>query len=338
MLNLYSKIPELLDNLVDCSMSEACRRVGMSRQTFWSYMVRCSKGDPEFQAITWNGVVAPLTTHYNNTKAIAAVQIERSAIEHARDGFEQDVFFQGQRMTERVLRPEYMEHEGDEDMLELIAGPNWKDVCFKTVPAKSRQKPSDALVIKMLESHMPKKYGSHQTVDVRLGGVLRLDQQQQAAPKEVEAQPVSFEDAVVDEGQQVERRGGYLALATPAKTSDEFEARAAAGEFDHVEVEVEAADGTTTIMSAAELEPPPAVEKPLNYADPVMRNPRAYMASTGAKPPQPRPNYTKGEAMVGTGKEGIGMGPDPHKLGKDMGFNVTGVSGMSHAHRGIIRG
>lgn len=328
----YDRIPELLDNLVTCSMSEACRRVGISRQTFWSYMVRCAKGDPEFQAIEWNGVVAPLTVHYKNTSAIAAVQIERSAIENARDGFEQDVFFQGKRMFEKVLKDEYKEHEGDEDMLELIAGPKWQETCYKTVPAKQRQKPSDTLVIKMLELHMPKKYGSHQTIDVRYGGVLRLDQQQ--APKEVEATPITFEE-VGDE--QVEKRGRYLALATPAKTSEEFEARAAAGEFDHAEVEVEAADGSVTTMSAADQEPPPEAPKAPNYADPLLRNRRAYMANTGTKPPPPRPNYSNGETAIGTGKEGLGMGPDPAKVGKDVGFNVTGTEGLSHAHRGIVR-
>ena len=313
----YAKIPALLDQLVVCSMSEACRRVGISRQTFWNYMVRSAKGDPAFQEIVWNEIAAPLHVHYRNTSAIAAVQIERSAIENARDGFEQDVFFQGKRMFERALKPEYEQYADDLEMLEILVGKDWESTCYHMVPAKQRLKPSDALVIKMLESHMPKRYGSHQTIDVRYGGTLRLNQP--PVPKEVEAMPVAFEEVEED---TTEQRGGYLALATPAKTSAEFEARHAAGEFDHAPVEVEAADGTVTTMR------PPEPAKPV---DPLTRHPRAYDARTGQRPEQPAPHYSDRDVP-----EGIGRGPDPHRLGKDVGFDVSNGPPRG-GPRGVLR-
>ncbi|MGP0084719.1 MAG: hypothetical protein ACLP0B_13965, partial [Steroidobacteraceae bacterium] len=97
-------IPTLLDHLVSCSMSEACRRTGISRQSWWAWMVASAKGDPRFQAITWNSITAPLHTQYSNARALTAMEIERSAMENASQGFEQDVFFQGKRMFERVLK------------------------------------------------------------------------------------------------------------------------------------------------------------------------------------------------------------------------------------------
>ncbi len=312
---LYDKIPALLDHMVTCSMSEACRRTGISRQSWWAWMVASVKGDPKFQAIEWNGITAPLHTQYNTARALTAMEIERSAMENASQGFEQDIFFQGKRMFERVLKPEYQQYADDLEMLEMIEGPDWESICYHSVPAKQRLKPSDALVIRMLEAHHPKRYGSKHTVDVKFGGTLRLDQPQ--APKEIEAIPVEFEE--IENDQEVEQRGGFLALATPAKTSAEFEQRHAAGEFDHAPVEVEAADGTVTTIQPE--------ERPAPKPDPLLRHKRAYMADTGDRPPPPAPKYTR---------DGIGHGPDPHRLGKDVGFDVSNGPPRG-GPRGVLR-
>lgn len=316
---LYDRIPELLDHMVTCSMSQACKRVGISRQSWWAWMVASAKGDPRFQAIEWNSITAPLHIQYNNARALTAMEIERSAMENASQGFEQDVFFQGVRMFEKVLKPEYQEHADDLEMLELIVGPDWESICYKMAPAKQRLKPSDALVIRMLEAHHPKRYGSKHTVDVKFGGVLRLDKPAQATT--IEATPVEFEE--IDTDEDTEQRGGYLALATPAKTSQEFEARAAAGEFDHAPVEVEAADGSVTTITPEERKP-----------DPLRRHPRAYMADTGERPPQPAPKYSTSRGSEG--KDGIGHGPDPHRLGKHVGFDVSQGPPMG-GRRGVLR-
>ena len=95
----YDKIPQLLDNLITCSVAEACRRVGITPQTFWNYIVRSKLGDPRFQEIEFCAVIAPLHVQYQNAKTLASQQIEQNAIERARDGCMVDVFFQGKRIS-----------------------------------------------------------------------------------------------------------------------------------------------------------------------------------------------------------------------------------------------
>src|ERR1019366_5200181 len=75
-----------------------------------------------------------------------------------------DVFFQGVRQFERVLKPEY-EGKTDDD-LRFEVGPDFERECYVTVPTKQWLKPSDQLVIKMLESWHRKRYGARQTIDV----------------------------------------------------------------------------------------------------------------------------------------------------------------------------
>ncbi len=54
----YDKIPALLDNLMTCSVAEAARRVGITPQTVWNYLVRSKMGDAKLQEIEFCGVVA----------------------------------------------------------------------------------------------------------------------------------------------------------------------------------------------------------------------------------------------------------------------------------------
>lgn len=140
----YEKIPQLLDHLITCSVAEACRRVGITPQTFWNYMVRSKLGDPKFQEIEFCTVVAPLHVQYQNTKTLAAQQIEQNAIERARDGCLVDVFYQGERMFERVKKPEFTDYsDADIETFGFDA--------YELKPTKQWLKPSDALVLKMLE-------------------------------------------------------------------------------------------------------------------------------------------------------------------------------------------
>jgi len=236
----YEKIPELLDNLLACSMAEAARRVGISPSLPWKWLVQSRLGKPELQEIEFCGVLAPFHVHYSqNIPALTAHQIQQTALERARDGVMVDVFFQGQRMFERVLKPEFEGQSDDE--LSLIVGPDWERECYETRPTKQWLKPSDALVIKMLESWNRKRYGAHQTVDVNYGGVLRLEKDAPAT-KIIEHDKAAevFEDAEEAESKQ---RGGHLALAAPAKSSEDFEERAASGEFDQAPVTFRDADG-----------------------------------------------------------------------------------------------
>ena len=343
----YEKIPALLDNLLSASMAESARRCGVSPSLPWKWLVQSKLGKPELQEIEFCGVIAPFHVHYaQNVPALTAMQIQQTALERARDGVLTDVFFQGVRMFEEVLRPEYEGRTDDDLMFEI--GPDYRAVCYERVPTKQWLKPSDALVVKMLESWNRKRYGAHQTIDVQYGGVLRLEKDAPAKPIADQKTAAVFEE-VEDEEQQ---RGGHLALAAPAKSSADFEERAASGEFDQAPVTFRDADGNQASLrpdieelrrQAAELrahgpkhrQPSHRVEvfkpdesdkaviedeepEPQTLAD----HPRAYSV------PKPNlykgpPGYTKPERDVGSGREGIGRGPDPEKIGGHQGFPMS---------------
>jgi class 3 adenylate cyclase len=121
-----------------------------------------------------------------------------------------------------------------------------KTICYKTVPTMQWLKPSDALVVKMLESWNRKRYGAHQEIAVTYGGVLRLSKDAKPEAIDVEATEV-FEDT---EPHAQEKRGGHLALAAPAKSAAEFDQRAVAGEFDQAPVTFINAEGERTDLCA----------------------------------------------------------------------------------------
>jgi hypothetical protein len=50
-------------------------------------------------------------------------------------------------------------------------------------------------------------------------------------------------------------------------------------------------------------------------------HPRAYYVDK-LQPPRKPPAYSKPERDVGSGREGIGRGPDPEKIGPHVGFRV----------------
>jgi len=333
------KATALLDNLLTCSMAEAARRVGVSPSLPWKWLMRSRMGDPDFQEIEFCDVVAPFHTHYErNVPALAALQIQQTAIERARDGVYTDVFFQGVRQYEKVLKPEYAGmNEAD---LWIEVGEDWQTRCYEMRPTKQWLKPSDALVVKMLESWGRKRYGSHQEVSVTLGGVLRLERPEEA-PKAIEHQPEVFEEENAEER-------GRLALARPAKDSKEMDKWAEAGEFKAAAVTFVKATGERTELRAdlerhlqevKELGPqhtkpegrvmvgkPDDEPKTEPQPEPfdVRNHPRAYEVEKLTQYQPPKRQFTsKAEASIGTGREGIGEGADPEKWGKHQGFRVT---------------
>lgn len=253
-------------------------------------------------------------------------------------------------MFERVLKPEFVGRD-DED-LAFEYGPDFKTICYEMQPTKALRKPSDALVIKLLESWNPKRYGSHQTIDVNYGGVLRLEKD--AKPEAITTTAVEvFED---EPPTPAEQRGGHLALAAPAKSSAEFEARAAAGEFDQAPVTFRDASGAPAALrpdiaalrdQVAELRargpknPVPLDKDGRRVIDPNLSKPgRADQADdegrglrpSYAKPYRPPeakenppvlPQRPANSQRVGEGVEGVGDGPDPERIGPHQGFRVA---------------
>jgi hypothetical protein len=348
----FDRASRLLDELLCGSMAEAARRVGISPSLPFKWVVQSKLGHPELQAIEFCGVVAPFHVHYGqNVPALAAQQVQQTALERARDGVLTDVFFQGVRMFERTLKPEYTGKSDDDLRFEI--GPDFERECYETKPTKQWLKPSDALVIKMLEAWNRKRYGSHQTIDVNYGGVLRLekDNPDKTTPKVIEAAALEVFEAEPEAQEAEGQRGAHLALAPPAKSSADFEARAAAGEFDQAPVAFLDANGQATTLrpdieelrqQAAELrrngpvhkrpegrvqifkpEDEPRIEpqKPEPIPQTVADHPRAYSVP---KPQAPRPvaPYTGG--TMGDGREGVGPGPDPRRDERgNVGFSIS---------------
>jgi hypothetical protein len=315
----YDKIPALLDHLITCSVAEACRRVGITPQTFWNYLVQSKLGHPKLQEIEFCGVVAPLHVCYANSKILAAQMIEQNAIERARDGCLVDVFFQGVRQYEKVKKPEFEQY--DDDTIALILGEHNVDEAYELKPTKQWLKPSDALTIKMLES-WNKKYRSHQQIDVNYGGVLRLEKPGEQAPKTIERNASEvFEEDHAD----TEQRGGHLALAAPgtsrgesvsvpvgfvSATGERKELRADIAELKR-QAEEPKRNGPAHRQpeTAVEVFKPDATEQPDDQPIPtpapdLTRHPRAYWAP-GARPRDPglpRPPQPLDSAGLGPGR------------------------------------
>lgn len=253
------KIPELLDALVATpEFATAARRVGLGVSTVMRYLVRSRMGDPELQEIEWYGVTAPFHIHATqNARALTAQAIQSSAMDRALNGCWVDVFYQGQRQYERAKKAGY-EHLSDAE-IELFA---MTDDAYEMRPVKQWLKPSDALTLKMLES-WDKRYAPHQTIDVQYGGVLRIERPDERTTKTIEAKPI------FDDSNDAEKQGGVLALARPAKSSEEMDDWAEQGDFKPRAVKFVDASGRETTLSASERQLQQVPSPKPNYARPL---------------------------------------------------------------------
>ncbi len=323
------------------------RRVGVTPQTVFNWLVRSRLGDEKLQSIVWHDVTAPFHVHLTqNAHALTALAIEQSAMDRALNGCEVPVFFQGQRQYEKVLKPQFADCDADD--LEIIFGPDTSDA-YEMKPTMQHLKPSDALTLKMLEAHS-KRYQPHQTISVGYSGVLRLERPDEAT-KTVEHQAEVFEEQPAD-GQ----RPAQLALARPAKDAAEMDKWEAQGDFKPAPVAFVNAKGERTELRAdleerlqalkergpehpqpeAQVEvgqpdtQPQAVTPPPPPFD-LRQHPRAYLAPSLQKP-TPAPAYAK-STSVGDGVERTGIGPDPSMVGRHQGFSVAADRPKSYAER-----
>jgi hypothetical protein len=294
-----NRIPDLLDAMVvSPSVAESCRRVGIDPRTHWNYLIRSRRGDPLLQNIVWHGVTANYEQHCQNAKVLAAAAIEQAALDRALNGVIVDVFFQGHRQYEMVEKEQF-KGWSDRDMYDLGYEPEDR---FEKVPVKQWLKPSDQLVIKVLES-WHRKYRPHQQVDVNYGGVLRLERADERTTKTIEAKPLLEDDT------DVEQRGGRLALGRPAKSSEEMDAWNKAGEFKAQPVTFVDAEGNRTERVAAPdpLLPQPGDSEPLRS---MKEKPRPGAADdVRSKNPAPTPPANpRQQSTAGDGRERIGYG------------------------------
>ncbi len=293
-------IPAFLDASVTTpTISVAARRVGLSPDSVYRYLVRSRLGDEKLQNILWHNVEAPFHVHLQqNVPALIALSIRQSAMDRALNGTEVPVFYQGVRMTERVKKQEFADIPDDE--LWMYGS---DDDIYEVRPTMQHLKPSDALTLRMLEAY-DKRFRSHQEISVSYGGVLRLERPDERTTKTIDATPQVFEE---DAG-EAEQQGAQLALARPAKSSEEMDKWAQQGEFDSQAVRFVNSKGETTVLQS---EPKTGVN--------LAAHPRAYMADTGRAPGRPVPHDPgKPRPTQPLDAAGIGRGRVP-----DGGFKVA---------------
>ena len=272
-------LPAFLDALITTpSIATAAQRVGIGASTIMRYLVRSRMGDPELQEVEWMGVTASFHQHATvNARALTAQLVQGAALDRALNGHMADVFYQGVRQTERVLKPEYQGKSDDE--LALIVGPDWEKECYEVRPTMQHMKPSDALVLRVMEA-FDKRYKPSQTIDVVYGGTLRLERPGEQTVKVIEHKPV-FEDAV-----ETEQRGGHLALARPAKDAAELDQWNKEGQFKPSPVAFVDADGKRTVLEAATVSAPLALTSSTpakRSGPPISRDP--FMNADGTPKP-----------------------------------------------------
>jgi len=247
-------IPKLLDNLVMyVQIKKSCQATGITYQAFWQWMIASRNGDPQFQNITWSGVTAPLHVLVEGAATITAQMIEAEARARALQGSYVQSYFQG----EPVYHKRDPKEIADLKELGIWDGDEFaRDKNGERIPVMMHIVPPASLVEKMLSAHFPKRYGQHATLDVKHGGVLRID-------KNATAQQSKELPSFDDDEETTERKGGFLAVPPPALSSDEFEQRAAEGEFDAQPVEFKQNDGSTVTRMA---EPDPLLTKDAQIA------------------------------------------------------------------------
>ena len=182
------RIPNFLDTLAVCpNVTAAAKSCGLSHGVVYHWLVRSRAGDAALQGISWMGVVAAFHIHWDNATKLAASAIEKAAVDRALRGTMVPVFKDGKRVWEEDERLSIYSDKQIADAYALGAL-DWPDK-FKRdengdrVQVTMWLKPTDQLVIKMLESHQPRRYGARQTIDVQHGHTLQLTRPEERANK-----------------------------------------------------------------------------------------------------------------------------------------------------------
>ena len=237
----------ILNSLVDDPhWTSAARKVGISTMTLTRWIERSAKGDPEF-IVEWCDETDQFARHVQRAMRAQIASIESMARKNA-TGFDEVVTYNGQ--VQYKLDPKLI--GVPDDQLELLYGvtDRYLRINGEVQPLTVRRKASDALVLKMLSAHYPKVYGDKSTVDVNVGGVLRLERPgEKSAPRVIEHE--DSDPLVIEREDDTAERAAdtnLVALGRPASSSNEFEQWAAAGEFEAEPVVFEDAEGKEVIM------------------------------------------------------------------------------------------
>lgn len=241
----HDRLPDILDCFAaGLNYEETAKRCGCTSRTIQRYIRRSYAGDPEM-ICTWQDVQDQFINHCKSARAMLVMLAEQNMVGRSL-GHKEIVIFQGQVQYRRdpalVGRKDLQDLLGVPDDLLRING--------EVQPLYIDRQPSDALTIKVMESHMRKTYGQKSEVDVKHSGTVFLPRPGDAetAPKQIEQAPQFEIEAVPEEDQPPP-----LALARPARDSAEADELAARGEFEHRPATYVDADGKrTTVIAGAD--------------------------------------------------------------------------------------
>jgi transposase-like protein len=298
-----------------CSYEETARRIGVTSRSIFNWRMRSRKSDPQ-TLLTWGDQSGQFEQHLNNAIAMSIVHMESEARQAATIGFEEQVVFQG-----RVQWREDPRMVGlDDAQCDLLFGHHdrlLRDDKGNALPLTIKRKPSDALVLRMLASHMRNTYGEHVTSDVNVNlGVLQLPRKGDTAegPKLVEHSPV---DAFTPELANKQAERPKIAIGRPAKDSAELETWNKEGDFKSAPVEFVKNTGETIVVGGQEIptQPNPDIRRDPN--DPVRvalerqlaeHNAKVAAQQASGKPPQAPPVVQKFSATEEGPTENSGTG------------------------------
>jgi hypothetical protein len=313
--NLLIVLNSMVDNP---KLSVAARKIGVSTMTIYRWLKMSRDGAPEFQDVEWCGERGSFHQFYEYAQHAQINEIEQTA-KHNALGFDEVVTHDG--AVQYQIDPKLVGMS--DEMLEDFGYPDryLRNERGEVIPLTVKRKPSDALVIKMLSAHKPELYGERSRVDVnmRVGGVLRLQRPDEVVAKTLEQQQdgsFAFDDGA--DKQVTPPTSTMLALGRPAQTSEEFDRWNANKEFEAAPVTFVKADGSRTVTKA---ELPLPGDKPLTplQADPLRRaqqppaHPRqtampASAPAAAALAPAAKPYTARGNQAEGIGRGAVHPG------------------------------
>lgn len=283
-----------------CSYEETARRIGVTSRSIFNWRMRSRKNDPQ-TSLTWGEQSGQFEQHLNNAIAMSIVHLESEARQAATIGFEEQVVFQGKLQWKE--NPKMVGYADSELMLQFGTTDRLlRDEHGNAIPLTIKRKPSDALVLRMLASHMAQTYGERTTTDLNVNvGVLQLPRKGDMAdgPKLVEHSPVDqFTPEHIDKKDERPK----IAIGRPAASSEELETWHREGDFKPAPVEFVKNTGETVIVGGQEIptQPNPDIRRDPN--DPVRRdlerqlaehNAKVAAAQASGKPPQAPPVIQK---------------------------------------------
>lgn len=217
--NLLIVLNSMVDNP---KLSVAARKIGVSTMTIYRWLKMSRDGAPEFQDIEWCGERGSFHQFYEYAQHAQINEIEQTA-KHNALGFDEVVTHDG--AVQYQIDPKLVGMS--DEMLEDFGYPDryLRNERGEVIPLTVKRKPSDALVIKMLSAHKPELYGERSRVDVnmRVGGVLRLQRPDEVVAKTLEQQrdgSFALDDAGAGDDKQSPPTSTMLALGRPAQTSE----------------------------------------------------------------------------------------------------------------------